>query len=86
MNITLSSTFWAYSREKADVFSDPTKLQRWLLGGHRLMEAFQISRDFNLAQGLAIHTRFDDLDLISNLQICQNHKLPTDIRFLSSVI
>ena len=31
--------------------------------------------DYNLAWGLAIHTRFDDLDLISRSQVSQNYKL-----------
>ena len=31
--------------------------------------------DCNLAWGLPIHTRFDDLYLISRSQVCQNHKL-----------
>ena len=44
-----------------------------------LREAFQTLRDYNLAWGLAIHARFDNLDhktlTISRSQICQNHKL-----------
>ena len=32
-------------------------------------------RGYNLAWGLAIHTRCDDLDLISRSQVCPNHKL-----------
>ena len=42
--------------------------------------------DYNFAQGLAIHTRFDDLDLISRSQVCQNHKLQIVFRFLSIVM
>ena len=26
--------------------------------------------DYNLARGLAVHARFDDLDLISRSQVC----------------
>ena len=29
----------------------------------------------NLAWDLTIHARFDDLDLVSVSQVCQNHKL-----------
>ena len=31
--------------------------------------------DYNLARGLAVHARFDDLDLISRSQVCQTHTL-----------
>ena len=51
-----------------------------------LREVFQTLRDYNLAWGLAIHTRFDDLDLISRLQVDQNHKLQIVFRFLSTVV
>ena len=37
-------------------------------------EVFQTLHDYNLALGLAVHTRFDDLDLISRSQVCENHK------------
>ena len=30
---------------------------------------------YNFAWGLPIHTRFEDLDFVSRLQICQNHEL-----------
>ena len=50
------------------------------------MESFQTVRDYYLARGLAIHTRFDDLDLISRSQVCQNHKLQIGFRFLSTVV
>ena len=43
-------------------------------------------RDYNLALGLVIHTRFDDLDLISRSQLYQNHKLQIVFRFLSIVV
>ena len=36
-----------------------------LFCGHFVREVFQILHDYNLAWGLPIHTRFDDLDLIS---------------------
>ena len=32
-------------------------------------------RAYKLARGLAVHPRFDDLDLISRSQVCQNHNL-----------
>ena len=38
------------------------------------------------ARGLAIYTRFDDLDLIARSQVCQNHKLQIVFRFLSTVV
>ena len=41
---------------------------------------------YNLARGLAIHTRFDDLDFISRSHVCQNHKLQVVVKFLSSVV
>ena len=42
--------------------------------------------DYNLAEGLASHTRFDNLDLISRSQVCQNHKLQIVARFFSTVV
>ena len=36
----------------------------------------------DLACGLPIHTKFDDLDLISWSQVCRNHKLQIVSRFL----
>ena len=50
------------------------------------MEVFPTLCGYNLARGLAIHTTFDDLDLISRSHICQNHKLLIDFRFLSTVV
>ena len=38
--------------------------------------------DYNLARGLAVHARFDDLDLISRSQVCQIHKLQIVFRIL----
>ena len=51
-----------------------------------LRDIFQTLRNHNVAQGLAVHTRFDDL--ISRPQVCQNHKLQLQIvfRFLSTVV
>ena len=43
-------------------------------------------RDYNLAQGLAIHTRFDDLDLISRSQVCRNHRLQIVFTSFSVVV
>ena len=51
-----------------------------------LREVFQTLHDYNLAQGLAIHTRFDDFDLISRLQVYQNHQLQLVFRFLCTVV
>ena len=50
------------------------------------MEVFKTLRDYNLARGSAIHTRFDDLDLISRSHVCQNYNLQIAFRFLSTVI
>ena len=36
---------------------------------------FQTLHDHNFASGLPIKVRFDDLDLVSRLQVYQNHKL-----------
>ena len=33
--------------------------------GHCLREVFQTLGDYSLARGLAVHTRFDDRDLVS---------------------
>ena len=52
---------------------------------HHSSKTFQTLHDYNLAWGLAVHTRFDDLDLISRSQVCQNHKLQIVFRFLSTV-
>ena len=41
---------------------------------------------FNFAQVLSIHTRFDDLDLISRSQVCQIRKLQVVFRFLSTCL
>ena len=35
----------------------------------------EVFRDYSLACGLAMHTKFDDLDLTLRSQVCQNHKL-----------
>ena len=55
-------------------------------GRHCLREVFQTLHDYNLAWGLEIHTRFDDLDLISRLCICQINRLQIVFRFLSTVM
>ena len=36
---------------------------------------FPTLHDYNLAWGIPIHIRFDDIDLVSWLHVCQNHKL-----------
>ena len=51
-------------------------------GGHSLKEVFQTLHDYNLAQGLAIYTCFDDLALISRSHICQNHELQIIFKIL----
>ena len=42
---------------------------------HCLREAFSTLHDYNLAWGLAVQTRCDELDLISRSHVCQNHNL-----------
>ena len=55
-------------------------------GGNCLREVFQTLCDYDLAHGLAIHTRLDDLDLILRSQVCQNLKLQIVFGFLSTVV
>ena len=79
--------FPTYSREVNDNFPDLTKtfyigvfqtLVRW-----RLL----ILYGYNHAWGLPICIMFDDLDLVSRLQVCKKRKLKgTFFRFFSSVI
>ena len=47
-----------------------------------LKEVFQTVHNYDLAWGLAIHTRFYYLDLISRSQVCQIHKLQIVFRIL----
>ena len=54
----------------------------WLFVGHCLREVFQTLHDHNFALGLAVHTRFDDLDLILRPQVCQNHKVQIGLLIL----
>ena len=37
------------------------------------MEVFETLHDYNLVLDQPIHARFDDLDLVSRSQVCQNH-------------
>ena len=48
---------------------------------HCLRQVFQTLRDYNLACGLAVSIRFDDLDHISRLQVCRYHNLQIDFDF-----
>ena len=57
------------------------KLQHWPFCGHCQREVFQALYDFNLTLSLYTHTRFDDLDFLSRLQVSQNHKLIFVFRF-----
>ena len=75
--------FCTCSREIIVMFSDLTKT---LILAHCLKEAFQTLHDYYLARGLPIYTRFDDLDLIPKLQVCQNHKLQIVVKLLSTVV
>ena len=38
-------------------------------------QVFQPLLYYSLALGLLVHTRFDDLDHVSRLQVCQSHRL-----------
>ena len=40
-----------------------------------LNEMFQTLHDYNLAQGLHFHCRFDDLDFVTRSQLCQKYIL-----------
>ena len=60
-------------REMIEILSDLAKTNIVFFGRHCLREVFQTLHDYNLAGGLAIHTRFDGLDLISRSQVCQNY-------------
>ena len=86
MNIPLSFTLAHIQGRYLMCFLIWQKLLHWIFGGHCLREGFQTLSDYNLAQGLAIHNQFDDLDLISRSEVCQNQKLPIVFRFLSSVV
>ena len=69
-----------YSSEIIDVFSDLTKnvtLAFWV---------FETLVDYKFAWGLAVCTRFEDLDLVLMSQISGNQKLQIVFRFLSTVI
>ena len=43
-------------------------------------------REYKLARGLAIQTKFDDLDIISRSQVCQDQELQMVFRFLSTLM
>ena len=45
------------------MFSDLTKTLAQAFWQTLFKEGFQILHDYDLAQGLAIHTKFDDIDL-----------------------
>ena len=62
------------------------KINVGFFGRHCLRGVFQTLHDYNLAQGLAMHTAFDDHDLISRSQVCQNHTQQIVFRFLSTVV
>ena len=53
----------SYSVETIDMFPDLIKTERCLLLRHCSREDFQTLHDYNLACGLPIRTRLDDLDL-----------------------
>ena len=86
MNIPLLFTLKKYSGEIIDVFSDLTKTLTLAFWQTLFKGGLSNLRDYNLVRGLAIHTRFDDLELILRSQVCQNNKLQVVFRFLSNVI
>ena len=58
-----------HKKVKKSLFFLPNIALSWLFGGRYLRELFS---NYNLARGRAIHTMFDDHDLISRSQVCQN--------------
>ena len=75
MKILLFFYFRSYSVETIDMFPDLIKTERCLLLRHCSREVFQTLHDHKVVRGLANHSRFDDLDLTSKSQVCQNDKL-----------
>ena len=74
---------------EGDVFPDVIKTLLLTFYGHCSIKVFQTLQYYNLACGLLIHTRLDDLELISRSQVCQNHKLQflfLFFRFFSIVV
>ena len=66
--------FCTYSMQIIDIFRFYKKKQTGcLFGEHCVRELFQTLHDCNFALGPAIHTRMNDLDLISSAWVCQNY-------------
>ena len=75
MNIPLFLTL-TYLRKIVDIFPDFSKTScHWLFYGHCSSKVFETLHYYNLVWHLPIHARFDDFDLVSRSQVCQNHKL-----------
>ena len=55
------------------MFPDLTKSSALAFFVDSSSEGFQTLHNYNLARGLPVHTRFDDLHFVSRSQICQNH-------------
>ena len=68
------------------MFSDLTKTLMLTFKGTLFKGGLSNLVFFYLARGRVVHTRFDDLDLISRSQVCRNHQLQNVCRFLSTVI
>ena len=82
----LCLTFCTYSREIIDVFPYLTQKKfHWLFHGSCSSKGFQTLHYYNLPWGLPIHTRFGDLNLVSRLQVCLNHKLQIGVEILGHV-
>ena len=58
------------------MFPDLTKTFNFGFFAHRSSEVFKILQDYKRSWGLPVHTRYDNLDRVS--QVCQNHKLLID--------
>ena len=75
--------FHTYSREIIDMFPDLTKKINVDVFADTVQARF--CQPFKIIT-LTIHTRFDDLDLVSRSHMCQNHRLLILFRFLSTVV
>ena len=82
-NATIFVVFHTYAREITDVFPNSTETLLLAFLGTLFNQGFKFEY-YNLAWGLPINFRFDQLELVSRSQVCQNHKLA--IVFLFTVV
>ena len=73
--IPLSVTLIVFHGRSMTHFPIWQKINCWLFHGHCSSQASQTLCYYNLAWGLPIHTRFDDLDLVSRSLVSQNNEL-----------